>query len=170
MQTTQATLGPWPWRNAELRVDLPETVERLWVPTTPGPLEMLYSKPTSSFSLSRETKPPVFFVHGGTRCAAVWIPWMQHLSSNGFPCYAISYRGHGASWAPWWLRMWGTTMNMFADDVIAGMEAAMAREDGKKLVIVGHSAGGGLVQYICGKRNISVEAMVLVGAVPFSGG
>jgi pimeloyl-ACP methyl ester carboxylesterase len=143
--------------------------ERIYVQTRSGKVELLYAKPSSQVEGPR--KQPVFFVHGGFGCAAVWIDWMVYLASQGYPCYAVSMRGHGASWSPSFLRMvWFTGRDALAGDVIAGLDEAMSREEGRQVVLVGHSAGGGMSQYILGHKDVKVNGFVLVAAIPFFGG
>jgi pimeloyl-ACP methyl ester carboxylesterase len=157
------------WRNSPQEVPLPPNFERIYVQTRLGKVELLYAKPSAQVEGPR--KQPVFFVHGGFGCAAVWIDWMVYLASQGYPCYAVSMRGHGASWSPSFLRMvWFTGRDALAGDVIAGLDEAMSREDGRQVVLVGHSAGGGMSQYILGYKDVKVNGFVLVAAIPFFGG
>jgi pimeloyl-ACP methyl ester carboxylesterase len=59
------------------------------------------------------------------------------------PCYAVSYRGHGASWYPFFLRMYFTTKRSAADDLVAAIKFVRQKE-GREVVLVGHSSGGAL--------------------------
>jgi pimeloyl-ACP methyl ester carboxylesterase len=103
--------------------------------------------------------------------AWVWLEYMAYLSERGVPCYAVSMRGHGESWYASYLRMvWLTTKRDLADDVVAGLRFVQAREGGKEVVLVGHSSGGGLSQFILSEGDASVKGLALMGAVPGSGG
>lgn len=142
---------------------LPQGIERLFVPTPGGPLEILYAAPGSA---AKDNATPLFFLHGGMGSAWVWLEYMEFLSSRGIPCYALSLRGHGESWHPSFLRMvYGTTKNVLADDLVAGIRWAEDRE-GSQLVLCGHSSGGGLSQFVLSERDIRVKGLILMGAVP----
>lgn len=142
---------------------LPEGIERLFMPTAEGPIEILYATPESG---SQRSATPLFFVHGGMGSAWVWLEYMQFLSSRGIPCYAISLRGHGESWHPSFLRMaYSTSKGALADDLVAGIRWAEGRE-GSQVVLCGHSSGGGLGQFVLSERGITVRGLVLMGAVP----
>jgi pimeloyl-ACP methyl ester carboxylesterase len=150
---------------------LPKGVERLFVQTTGGPIEILYAAPAGATTAApgttkRDTTSPLFFVHGGMGSAWVWLEYMQFLSSRGVPCYAVSLRGHGESWHPSFLRMvYGTPKSALADDLVAGIRFAEGRE-GARVVLCGHSSGGGLSQFVLSEREVGVEGLVLAGAVP----
>ena len=63
--------------------------------------------------------------------------------------YAISLRGHGASWAPGFVEMWAWTgLRELAGDLVAAVRDVERREQGRECVLVGHTSGGGLVQYV----------------------
>ena len=143
----------------DLRV--PDGLQRDWVQTPGGRIEILSARPQGATSQS-----PIYFVHGGMGCAWMWSEYMRHLAKQGIPCYAVSLRGHGASWKPSFLRMvYGTTKRMLADDAIAGLEWVQQRE-GREVVLVGHSSGGGLSQLILSEKNVRVKGLALLGAVP----
>ncbi|KAK3297876.1 Alpha/Beta hydrolase protein [Chaetomium fimeti] len=144
---------------------LPDGVDRLFVETPGGNIEVLYARPTSP--LPDPDAPPLFFVHGGMGGAWVWLEYMQFFAARGIPCYAVSMRGHGGSYYPSYLRMvYATTKRMLADDVLAGLRWVQEREGGREVVLVGHSSGGGLAQFILSEKEARVRALVLVAAVP----
>src|ERR1700759_5624057 len=87
-------------------VPLPSGIERQYVATPSGSLELLVTNPNVH---GVERKQPLFFAHGGCGSAAVWLEFMTYFASKGIPCYAVSYRGHGASWYPKFFRMFFTT-------------------------------------------------------------
>jgi pimeloyl-ACP methyl ester carboxylesterase len=80
-----------------------------------------------------EGKPPVLFVPGfGHGAWAFAEHWLEHAASRGFPAYAMSLRGHGASAsAP------RTTLRAYTHDVVQ-VAAGLPRQ----AVLVGHGAGG----------------------------
>ena len=111
---------------------LPDGVERSFVQTPGGKIELLSAKPSHPTSDS-----PVVFAHGGMGCAWFWIPYMRYLAQHGIPCYAISARGHGESWHPTFLRMvFATTKRMIGDDLLAGIGAVQKQHSGKEIVLV----------------------------------
>lgn len=94
---------------------------------------------------------------------------MRYLANRGITCYAISYRGHGNSWYPSFLRMLYTvTKRDLADDLLAGIRAVQTRE-GREIILVGHSIGGGLSQYLLNEGETKVKGLALLGAIPGSG-
>lgn len=154
---------------------LPDGIERFFIQTPGGRIEVLYAKPQAANSTTPtpttqqlpDASSPLFFVHGGMGGAWVWLEYLRFFSARGIPCYAVSMRGHGASWHPSYLRMvYGTTKRMLADDVVAGLRWAQEREGGREVVLVGHSSGGGLAQYVLSEGDVKVKGLVLAAAVP----
>lgn len=138
---------------------LPPGVTRTYIPTPQGDLELLSAVPPSSFLSSTTSStlttpspvPHILFLHGGFGSAAVWLPYLTYLSTNhGIPCHALSLRGHGASWRPGYLRMvWGTGLAAMTEDVVAVVvEGLKVFGEGLEVVLVGHSSGGGLAQWV----------------------
>lgn len=145
---------------------VPEGLERHWVDTPNGKLEILSATPQH---VPAPGSPPIFFCHGGMGSAWVWTEYMRYLAARGVTCYAVSLRGHGESWHPSYLRMvFTTTRRMLGDDLVAGIEWAQARE-GCQVVLVGHSSGGGLCQGVLSEGRLDVRALALLGAVPAFG-
>ena len=79
-----------------------------------------------------EGRPPVLFVPGFGHGAWVYAEhWLEHAAERGFPAYALSLRGHGASGsAP------GTGLRAYVHDVVQ-VAASLPRQ----AVLVGHGAG-----------------------------
>lgn len=143
-------------------------IERTYIATLSGPLELLSALPKSP-----STKPPVFFAHGGFGCAAIWTYYLLFFSSRGYPCYAVSYCGHGGSWYPGFWRMYFTTRNSIAEDLVAGikkverLESARRKTRGEvRVVLVAHSAGGALGQWILSRGLVRVHGFCLFAGVP----
>jgi pimeloyl-ACP methyl ester carboxylesterase len=77
-------------------------------------------------------RPPLLFVPGFGQGAWVFAEhWLGHAAGRGFPAYAVSPRGHGAS-AP----AVRATLRAYAHDVVQAA-AALPR----RAVLVGHGAG-----------------------------
>lgn len=156
-------------------VSLPEGIQRSFVSTPNGALELLSAIPSSSSSSPSEKteKVPLFFLHGGFGAASVWIPWMSFFRSKGYACYALSLRGHGESWLPGFFSMvWRTGIDHLAEDALVGLAEVRRRETerrgtpSREPVLLGHSSGGGLAQYLLSEGKVRTEGLVLCGAVP----
>ena len=145
---------------------LPPNITRSFVKTPAGDIELLTAEPVTR----DPSAAPIFFVHGGNGHASVWLEWMTHLSETyGARTYAYSVRNHGASFAVPYLRMvWFTSLDDLADDLTASIKEATARE-GQEPLVVAHSSGGGLSQYIISNGRVKVRGLSLVGAVPHFG-
>lgn len=148
---------------------LPPGITRSYISTPSGPLELLSALPRDTSS----TKPPLFFAHGGFGCAAVWLSYMTFFSSRGYPCYAISYRGHGNSWYPGFWRMYFTSRGSIASDLVAGIEEVERLETERqksqetvRVVLISHSAGGALSQYILSRGLARTQGFCMLAAVP----
>jgi pimeloyl-ACP methyl ester carboxylesterase len=152
--------------------DLPSNATRHFVQTSEGQLEILAVEPPPT---QQRRGQALFFLHGMFGSASVWLPYAIYLSQLGYPCYAISLRGHGASWVPGIVKLWWTTKAAFARDIVAGMEWVKAQEMRKQgsgtasIVLVGHSMGGGFVQYALSKELVTVTGLILCGPVSGSG-
>lgn len=157
---------------------LPPSISRTFIPTAHGPLELLIAQPSSSTS---PRKKALLFQHGGFGFAREWVDFMLYFSSRGFPCYAVSLRGHGQSWKPgYWRMVWGYGKSDFAEDLgaavgfVSGIETGLRAGDGgferEDLVLLGHSAGGGLSQYFLGRGLGQVGALCILAGFPCFGG
>jgi pimeloyl-ACP methyl ester carboxylesterase len=83
--------------------------------------------------------PPILLLHGAWHGAWCWEPAMADLAERGLTAHAVSVRGHGAS-APAGLQ---STIVAYANDVRAAIAAV-----GAPPVVVGHSAGGYVLQLL----------------------
>ncbi|CAK0778497.1 Alpha/beta fold hydrolase [uncultured Gammaproteobacteria bacterium] len=103
---------------------------------------------------------PVLFVHGSYCGAWIWAErFMPQFAAQGFPCYAVSLRGHGGSDGDY---HWASL-----DDYVADVEA-VAKEIGTPCTLIGHSMGGLLVQH-CLARGYRARGAVLLASTPPSG-
>ncbi len=71
--------------------------------------------------------------------------------------------------------MYVTSLRSLAEDVVAGVQYVEEREREKRrkehrdachCVLVGHSSGGGLAQYVLSEGMAQVEGLVLLGSIP----
>lgn len=95
---------------------------------------------------------------------------MTHLSETyGARTYAFSLRNHGASFSvPYFRMVWLTSLDDLALDLTSAIKEVTSRE-GQPPIIVAHSSGGGLSQYVISKGQVQARALALVGAVPHFG-
>lgn len=128
-------LFPFRWSQTPSYILLPSHVDRSYINSPGGQLELLHARPSAD---NAPRKQPILFIHGGFGSAGVRLPWMTVLSqSYHYPCYAVSLRGHGASWDPGFLMMWAlTTKAMLATDVVAAVEEVEKGEKGEKLCLL----------------------------------
>jgi len=105
--------------------------------------------------------PPLLFVHGGYCDAWCWEPYfLPWFAARGYPAYALSLRGHGAS---------GGRESLF----VAGIDdyaVDVARVAGKlpsRPVLIGHSMGAAVVERLIASGP--VRAAALFAPVPPGG-
>jgi pimeloyl-ACP methyl ester carboxylesterase len=104
-------------------------------------------------------RPPVLLIHGARHSAWYWRRWLDMFCEAGWPSFALSLRGHGASegsirWA---------SLRDYVDDVLWGI-----RSFAEPPVLIGHSLGGLLVEHAV--HLAPVRAAVLVAPAPSSTG
>jgi pimeloyl-ACP methyl ester carboxylesterase len=104
---------------------------------------------------------------------------MTFFSEKGFPCYAHSWRGHGASWKSGYFQtVWMTGKASIAEDLgyafswVEGFQAAkrdgpVSRDD---IVLIGHPTREGLSQYFLSRGLGTVGGLVIMAAFPPFGG
>lgn len=159
----------WHSQPPQLR-PLPDHVTRVFVKTPSGDLELLILRPKEP--VDQTSSPPVFFAHGGYGSAGVWLDWMDHLHASGYKAnlYACSLRSHGGSYSVPFLRMvWSTPLDSCAEDLLACIQYAQRDARDENLAVVGHSSGGGLLQYLLAKNRLQARAICLVDAIPHFG-
>ena len=113
-------------------------------------LEIRKRLPTSA-----TRKPPLLFVHGGYCDAWCWEPYfLPWFAARGYPAYALSLRGHGASGGA------GTLFAAALDDYEADVEHVAGGLSAPP-ILIGHSMG------IVAKRP--VRGAALLAPVPPAG-
>lgn len=107
--------------------------------------------------------PPLLFVHGGSHAAWCWKEhFLPYFAAAGFPSYAVSFRGHGAS--PGYEQISSYVLEDYAYDVLQ----TITRFQGKP-VLIGHSLGGAVVQKIWQQHPDKLKAVVLMASSPPDG-
>ncbi|TFK38943.1 Alpha/Beta hydrolase protein [Crucibulum laeve] len=157
---------------------LPKGVQRIYIPAgdKKEQLELLVAEagPYESEGTEEEAKAPLLFVHGGYGSAFCWTHWITYFSQRGRKVYAISLSGHGRSTRPWFFTL--RTKFYFAQDVLSALDYISSQRPAASPLLVGHSAGGGLSQYIVHKYGLELKAesklsgLVLVSPFPPTGG
>ena len=111
---------------------------------------------------SRKTgKPALLFVHGAFAGGWMWTEtFMPFLAEAGYPCYALSLRGHGGSTG-------GEQINWHSiGDYVDNVKTVVDWLD-EPPVLIGHSMGGFIVQKYLEHRPAT--AVALVCSVPPQG-
>lgn len=153
----------------------PPGTGRHYLPTPTGYLELLYALPhhaTLESPVDDTWKAPVLFLHGGfgsANCYSNFLPW---FAARGHPAYSLSVRGHGRSWRPSYWALYFTSKKAFAEDLAAALKFIRERHpNAGPTALVGHSAGGGLSQYLIGQGKADgVGKLVILAGFPSFGG
>lgn len=153
------------------------TRTKVYPSTAQKPLELLSAHPPPSSPSTRKPQT-LLFIHGGFGCASVWLPFLTYFSQRGYACYAVSLRGHGESWKPGYMEMVFCTGLKdvaadaeFAIEEVGRIQRATSESWGERdLVLVGHSAGGGVSQYLLSEMGVRVGGLVLLASFPNFGG
>jgi pimeloyl-ACP methyl ester carboxylesterase len=100
------------------------------------------------------SKPSLLFVHGGYCDAWCWEPYfLPWFASQGYPSYAVSLRGHGAS---------GGRESLFVaglDDYVADVEH-VAGTLAAPPVLIGHSMGAAIIERMLTTRPLRAAALL----------
>ncbi len=106
---------------------------------------------------------PILFVHGAHHGAWCWKEhFLPYFSSKGFSALALSLRGHGGS------KGYENLHSFSLDDYVEDVLEVMSSIEGK-LILVGHSMGGAVVQRILHYHPEKVEIAVLMASVSHKG-
>ena len=109
----------------------------------------------------RADRPALLFVHGAWQSAWIWQHlWMPYFVSYGYPCYAMSLRGHGRSEGA--DRVRNTSVMEYAGDVLR----VMSQMD-EVPVLVGHDMGAFVA--LKALESLSAPGAALIGPVPIQG-
>jgi pimeloyl-ACP methyl ester carboxylesterase len=63
-----------------------------------------------------------------------------------------------------------TSLDSFVDDVATAIRHIEKKHNGQTPVLVGHSLGGGIVQYLLSTRDLRAPGLILLAAAPLKGG
>jgi pimeloyl-ACP methyl ester carboxylesterase len=118
----------------------------------------------SRLPVQKTSRPPLLFVHGGYCDAWCWEPYfLPWFAARGYPAYALSLRGHGASAGAETLIVSGLA------DYEADVEYVASRLD-EPPILIGHSMGAAVVELIVAKRPVRGAALLApippVGLLP----
>ncbi len=102
-------------------------------------------------------RPSLVLLHYFGGSSGAWAEVSVRLASR-YHCLAPDLRGFGESAAP----AGGCTLNDYADDVAALIEAASVNS----YVLVGHSMGGKIALALAARRPASLRALVLLAPSP----
>lgn len=103
----------------------------------------------------------VLLVHGWMFSGAVYDDLLDSFDTQGLRLIVPDLRGTGGSGKP----ETGYTLERHAMDVLAVADA----EKAPSFVLVGHSMGGAIAQWIAAHQPDRVRALMLINAVPASG-
>lgn len=147
-------------------------LESLSLSTPSGDLELLSCIPSASY------KSPILCLHGAFCSAEDYRNFLPFFASHGYPAYSLSLRGHGRSWAMSWVtRTLLTSLDDYVADIMAAASLVTERHpEAPPMVLVGHSFGGGHMQYLLAQQSqsnsspVKFGGLVLLAAAPLSGG
>lgn len=107
-------------------------------------------------------KGTILFVHGALHGAWCWAHFMDYFQELGYDCYAMSFRGHGASEGREQIDEFGL------DDYVADLKQTLAALP-EETVVVAHSLGGMVLQRYLGENPGSIAKAVFLASMPVGG-
>ncbi|TFK62566.1 alpha/beta-hydrolase [Pluteus cervinus] len=143
----------------------PDGIERTFLSTPSGPLDLHFALPTTTSPLASSTNPPLLFIHGGFGSSLCYKNYLPFFSSFGYSSYAISLRGHGDSYNPGYLKLYFTSRQTFLSDLRYAIRHIQTIH-GTSPILIGHSAGGGLAQDLIAQNLEPISGLVLLSAIP----
>ncbi len=109
----------------------------------------------------QEKPRPILFVHGANSGAWVWdVHFMPYFAERGWPCHALSLRGHGKSGGA--MRLMTSRVGDYVEDLASAIEKI-----GTPPILVGHSMGAILIQHYLVEND--APAAIFMAPVPPSG-
>jgi pimeloyl-ACP methyl ester carboxylesterase len=99
---------------------------------------------------------PLLLVHGFTGAKEDFTPWLEPLAAAGWHAVAPDLRGHGLSSKP-------AAESAYSFELMAGDVLALADELGwQQFVLLGHSMGGMVVQYLALAAPSRLDGLILM--------
>jgi alpha-beta hydrolase superfamily lysophospholipase len=108
-----------------------------------------------------EPRAIVAIVHGYAEHSGRYTQTAADLVARGYGVEAVDLRGHGRSSGE---RVHVDTYDEYLDDVDAFLERVGAVHPGRKLFLLGHSMGGGVVTSYVIERKPPLDGVILSGA------
>ncbi|HKU67103.1 MAG TPA: alpha/beta hydrolase [Candidatus Baltobacteraceae bacterium] len=103
----------------------------------------------------------VLFLHGWISARRMWYDVADRLDGDRFTLHLLDFRGNGLSDRP----EHGHDLHGYVSDARAALERIDA-----PVLVVGHSMGGKVAQYLATQRPANLEKLVLVAPGTASGG
>ena len=103
---------------------------------------------------ARANMPTMLVFHGNASAASGTVGWLAPLVSRGYGVVAASYRGYSANPG-------SPSEKGLAADADAFYALAKARAQGRPVIVLGHSLGGGVGFGLA--RRVKLDALVTIG-------
>ncbi len=107
-----------------------------------------------------DTKAVVVLAHGYGEHARRYDHVAQRFGQAGLVTYALDHRGHGRAGGK---RVRVRHMDEFVSDFATLVQTARTENPGKKLIVLGHSMGGGIVLAYGARHPDAYDLMILSG-------
>jgi pimeloyl-ACP methyl ester carboxylesterase len=104
----------------------------------------------------------VVFAHGFRDSAQGWVPVGRELVTSGWRVLAVQRKA-----APAWLADSGQLLEIYADQVVDVVEAAISA--GERVVVAGQSMGGAVAELAALRLGSRVDRLVLITPAPLGG-
>jgi len=104
----------------------------------------------------------VVFAHGFRDSAQGWVPVGRELVTSGWRVLAVQRKA-----APAWLTDSGQLLEIYADQVLDVLEAAIST--GERVVVAGQSMGGAVAELAALRLGSRVDRLVLITPAPLGG-
>jgi len=104
----------------------------------------------------------VVFAHGFRDSAQGWVPVGRELVTSGWRVLAVQRKA-----APAWLADSGQLLEIYADQVLDVVEAAISA--GERVVVAGQSMGGAVAELAALRLGSRVDRLVLITPAPLGG-
>ena len=105
----------------------------------------------------RPSRAVVVIAHGFNSHSGYYAWGAEQLGSAGYAVYALDHRGRGKSDGE---RYWIDQASDYVDDLATFIELAKSREPGKKVFLLGHSAGGVISCTYCLDHQAEIDGLI----------